>query len=144
MDFTSLTLDPRGIATAVGLGLMIGVVRERLHDTDGATIAGIRTHALVAIVAAVATAFGMLAFLAVLLLVGALGIASYLRTATRDTGVTGEVALLVTVVLSGLAQRDALLAASLGVVVSALLFAKVPLHRFAREVVSGRELQDAL
>ncbi len=140
----AMTLDPRGVATAIGLGLLIGVVRERLHETDGTTIAGIRTHALVAIVTAVATGFGLPALIAVLLLVGALGVASYLRTATRDAGVTGEVALLVTVMLSALAQHDEVLAAGLGVVVAGLLYAKMPLHRFAREVISGRELQDAL
>jgi uncharacterized membrane protein (DUF4010 family) len=143
MDF-DMSLSARGIATAIGLGLMIGVVRERLHADSGSTIAGIRTHALVAIVTAVATGFGAPALVAVLLLVGGLGIASYLRTADKDPGLTGEVALLVTVMLSALAQRDAVLAAGLGVIVGGLLLAKVPLHRFAREVVSGREMQDAL
>ena len=47
-----------GLFTAIGLGLMIGVVRERLHEEDGATIAGIRTHALVAVVTSVAAALG--------------------------------------------------------------------------------------
>ncbi|MEN9705853.1 MAG: hypothetical protein RLZZ393_1732, partial [Pseudomonadota bacterium] len=136
--------SPRGLATAIGLGLLIGVVRERLHKADGATIAGIRTHALVAIVTAVATGFGLPALVAVMLLVGGLAIAAYLRTADRDQGLTGEIALLVTVLLSALAQRDAVLAAGLGVVVAGLLLAKIPLHRFAREVVSAREMQDAL
>jgi uncharacterized membrane protein (DUF4010 family) len=143
MDIT-LTLSARGLVTALGLGLLIGVVRERLHDKDGTTIAGVRTHAMVAIVSAVAASFGSAVLVVALLLVGGLAVVSYLRTTDGDPGITGEVALLVTALLAALAQRDAILAAGLGVVVAALLFAKLPLHRFAREVLSERELQDAL
>jgi uncharacterized membrane protein (DUF4010 family) len=143
MDIT-LAISAQGIVTAVGLGLLIGVVRERLHARDGATIAGVRTHALVAIVSAIAASFGSTVLVAALLIIGGLAIASYLRAADKDPGLTGEVALMVTALLAALAQRDAILAAGLGVVVAALLFAKQPLHRFARDVISEHELQDAL
>ena len=138
------SISVEGLVTAIGLGLMIGVVRERLHAKDGATIAGIRTHALVAIVSAVAASFGVAVLVVALLMIGGLAIASYLRTASKDPGLTGEVALMVTALLAALAQRDAILAAGLGVVVAALLFAKRPLHRFALDVISERELQEAL
>ena len=42
-----------GLLTALGVGLMIGVVRERRHRPD-ATKAGTRTHALVAMLGYVA------------------------------------------------------------------------------------------
>ena len=133
-----------GLFTAIGLGLMIGVVRERLHEEDGATIAGIRTHALVAVVTSVAAALGGAVLMIGLLLVGGLAITSHLKTVARDPGLTGEVALLATALLSALAQRDAMTAAGLGVLVAALLLAKRPLHRLAREIISEHEMQDAL
>ncbi len=133
-----------GLFTAIGLGLLIGVVRERLHAEDGATIAGIRTHALVAVVTAVATALGSAVLLVALALVGGLALTSHLKTVARDPGLTGEVALMATALLSALAQRDTITAAGLGVLVAALLFAKRPLHHLAREVISEHEVQDAL
>lgn len=134
------------LVTAIGIGLLIGVVRERLHaGDDGAVLtAGVRTHALVAILSAVAASFGPAVLAVVLVAVAALGIASYWRTAGHDPGLTGEVALMVTALLAALAQRDAVLATGLGVVVAVLLFAKLPLHHFAREVISPQELRDGL
>lgn len=134
------------LITAIGIGLLVGVVRERLHaGDDGAVLtAGVRTHALVAILAAVAAAFGPIVLAVVLVAVTALGIASYWRTAGHDPGLTGEVALMVTALLAAFAQRNAMLAAGLGVVVAVLLFAKLPLHRFAREIISPQELRDGL
>ena len=141
---SNVFMNLEGLFTAIGLGLMIGVVRERLHEEDGATIAGIRTHALVAVVTAVASALGSAVLLVALVLVGGLAITSHLKTVAKDPGLTGEVALMATALLSALAQRDAITAAGLGVLVATLLFAKRPLHRLAREVISEHEVQDAL
>jgi len=79
-----------------------------------------------------------------LVLVGGLAITSHLKTVAKDPGLTGEVALMATALLSALAQRDAITAAGLGVLVAALLLAKRPLHRLAREIISEHEMQDAL
>jgi len=135
----------QGFVTAIGIGLLIGLVRERLHDQAGKVlVAGVRTHALVAILASVAASFGEAVLVTALLSVAALALASHLRTANEDPGLTGEVALLVTALLGALAQRSAMLAAAWGVVVAVLLQAKLPLRRFAREIISPRELRDAL
>ncbi len=136
--------QPQGLLTAIAIGLLIGVVRERRHTDGGTAVAGIRTHAMVAIAAAVATHLGMPALVAVVLAVGVLALASYLRTRDDDPGLTGEVALLVTAMLAALAQTQATVAAGLGVICAVLLFAKYPLRRFARDIVSERELSDAL
>lgn len=138
-----------GLLTAIAIGLLIGVVRERhaLQSSTpqhGPTAAGLRTHALVAIAAGVAAQLGPPALVATVLAVGALAVVSYLRTRDHDPGLTGEVALLVTTLLSALAQTQTAVAAALAVVAAVLLFAKQPLHRFARDVVSEREVQDAL
>lgn len=132
-----------GLLTALGIGLLIGVVREH-REPDGPIMAGVRTHALVAILAAVAIGFGLWALLAVLAMVGALATASYLRTSREDPGLTSEIALLVTAVLAGLARFQPTIAAALAVVAALLVYAKGPLEHLARRVISPRELSDAL
>lgn len=136
-------ITPQGLFTALGLGLLIGVVRERLHREEVA-VAGIRTHALVALGSAIAAGLGVAVLVTVLVIVGLLGLAAYLRTAAKDPGLTGEFALLLTALLAAFAQTRPVLAAATGVLVATLLFAKRPLQKFARDVVSERELQDAL
>ncbi|WP_206859304.1 MgtC/SapB family protein [Lysobacter changpingensis] len=136
--------DLQGLLTAIAIGLLIGVVRERQHHDGGPVAAGIRTHAMVATAAAVAAGLGPAVLVAVVIAVGVLAVAAYLRTRTDDPGLTGEMALLVTATLAALARTNAAVAAALGVICAALLFAKHPLRRFARDVVSAREVQDAL
>ena len=46
----------KGIMTALGIGLLIGAIRER---NSAAPMAGLRTHALVAVVGAVSIHIGM-------------------------------------------------------------------------------------
>lgn len=129
--------------TALGLGLMIGVVRERRHHPD-LTKAGTRTHALVAVVGCVCWGLGVLPFVAALVVVGALAVMGYVQTADKDPGQTGEVALLMTYVLAGLARQDPPLAAGLAVLAAILLQAKSSLQRLSREWISEREMQDGL
>ena len=57
---------------------------------------------------------------------------------------TGEVALLVTFVLAGLADQEAALASGVGVLVAFFLYAKEPLRRFGRELIREDELKDLL
>lgn len=140
----ALDTNPQGLLTALAIGLLIGVVRERHHLDGTTTVAGVRTHAMVAVAAAVAANLGAAVLVAVVLAVGVLALASYMRTREGDPGLTGEMALLVTTMLAALAQSDASTAAGLGVVSAVLLFAKQPLRRFARDIVSEREVHDAL
>lgn len=133
----------RGLLTALGVGLLIGVVRERHYGQDVGK-AGVRTHALVALLGAVAMGFGTPTFIALLLIVGAYGIAGYWNSRREDPGLTGEVALLVSAMLGALARQEPALSAGLGVVAAILLQAKQPLQRLTRELISEREVQDAL
>lgn len=139
---SALTLS--ALASALGLGLLIGVVRERSHPDPQHAVAGVRTHTIVAIAGALGAALGTIVLVAVLLTVGALAIASYLKTVERDPGLTGEVAIPVTALLGALALAQPGLAAGLSVIVAAALWAKAPLHRLARERISEQELTDAL
>jgi uncharacterized membrane protein (DUF4010 family) len=129
------------LLTALGLGLLIGTVRER-QQADA--LAGVRTHALTALLGAIALKLGTPVFLIMLGLVVGLVLIGYWRSSEQDRGLTGEIALLVTALLGALALDHLRLAAGLGVVVAALLYAKASLHHFTRELLSEREVHDGL
>ena len=132
-----------GLLTALGIGMLIGTVRERLHK-PGVMKAGVRTHAIVGLLGALTFTIGASTFVAALLITGVLIAIGYRHSAQQDPGMTGEFALLLTLVLSGLAMQDASLSAAIGVVVACLLFVKKPLRRFSQEVLTEHELEDAL
>jgi uncharacterized membrane protein (DUF4010 family) len=138
-------IDPalRGLLTALGIGLLIGTVRERAHVNSVAK-AGIRTHALLALLGVMTWELGIAAFVATLFAIGALAVIGYLNTADTDPGMTGEVAILSTFVLGGLAHDQRVLASALGVVIAILLHVKKPLQHLTRERMSEDELNDAL
>ena len=133
-----------GFSSALGLGLLIGLVRERGHGVNAHAIAGLRTHALAALAAAVSAWLGPPVFLLVLGLVGLLAALAYRATHADDPGLTSEIALVLTFLLGGLAMRSAGLATGLAVVVAVLLYAKEPLHRLSRDRLSEREVSDGL
>jgi uncharacterized membrane protein (DUF4010 family) len=132
------------LASAIGLGLLIGAVRERAQPEHPHAAAGVRTHVMVALAGALGAAMGVAVLIAVLLVLGALTVASYVRTAPTDPGLTGEVALPVTALLAALAHSHPGLAAGLAVVVAVLLYAKDPLHQFVRRRLSEQELREVL
>jgi hypothetical protein len=132
------------LSSALGLGLLIGLVRERAHADGPLAIAGLRTHALLALAGAVATLLGHGALLVVLAAVAVLAALAYRATRADDPGLTGEVTLLLTTLLGGLAASSAALATALAVVVALLLYAKAPLHRFSRQLLTEREVSDGL
>jgi uncharacterized membrane protein (DUF4010 family) len=132
------------LASAIGIGLLIGAVRERAQADDGQSVAGVRTHLLIALAGTLGAALGTAVLVAVLLLVGALAVASYVRSGADDTGLTGEVALPVTALIAALAHSHPGLAAGIAVVVAGALFAKRPLHELVREKLSEQELRDGL
>jgi len=135
-----------GFVVALGVGLLIGIDRER-RKGDGATRhpAGLRTFTLASLLGATAMAVGN----EILLAAGVLGMAgfaalSYWRARDSDPGLTTETALVLTTLLGGLAIGQPQFAAGLGVVVAILLAARPALHRFARTVLIDDELRDLL
>ncbi|CAN5909945.1 DUF4010 domain-containing protein [soil metagenome] len=141
-----LHLHVIGFLVALGIGLLIGIDRER-HKGDGAARhpAGLRTFTLAALLGAVALAAGSEVLLAAMAL-GMAGFAglSYWRARDSDPGLTTETALVLTTLLGGLAMREPEFAAGLGVVVAVLLAARSALHLFARSVLTEDELRDLL
>ncbi|HEX7304692.1 MgtC/SapB family protein [Lentzea sp.] len=130
------------LATALAIGLLLGVEREHDNARDSTRPAGSRTFPLIALAGAVGAALGPVALGVALAAVAALVIAWYLRTS--EPGATTEIAALTAFLLGALAWQRPELAVPAGVVVAVLLAAKRPLHRFARNVVSDRDVRDAM
>lgn len=142
-DLQSLAL---GFLVALGIGLLIGIDRERKKgDGPMRAAAGLRTFTLTSLAGALGTAAGGPALLAVV--VGAVTVYagfSYWHGRDTDPGLTTEIALVTTALLGGLAVGEPAFAAGIGVVVAVLLNARAELHWFARSVLTGEELRDLL
>lgn len=134
------------LISAVAIGLLIGAERERRKEEGPSrSAAGIRTFAIVSLIGAVAVAIGNEWLLPVTVVaVAALASVAYLRSAQDDPGLTTEAALIVTLLLGGLAVYYPAVAAALAVVVAVLLASRNKIHRFVSRVLSQDELADAL
>jgi|SRR5271166_644963 uncharacterized membrane protein (DUF4010 family) len=135
-----------GLGVALGVGLLIGLERERAKGAgSGRRPAGIRTFTLASLLGAVAMHLGGVPLLAlatagVMVLVAL----SYVRGHEDDPGLTTEIGLLATPLLGGLAMLDTSLAAGLGAAVAVIFAAKAPLHGFATRILTGAEVTDGL
>lgn len=134
------------LAVALGIGLLIGLERERRKgEGPQRAAAGLRTYAITALAGGISVAAGGVQLLAVTTAgVIVFAAASYLRFRDDDPGLTSEMALVLTVLLGGLALQNPTLAAGLGVVLAGLLAARAPLHHFVRRVITARELNDLI
>lgn len=127
---------------ALAIGLLLGFERERSHRSR--IPAGSRSFALLSLLGAVAASFGTWAVVTGLAGAGVLMAVAYVRTNREDPGTTTEIAALVTFLLGALAYTRPAVAVALAVVVAGLLLSKNRIHRFARDVVSEVELEDAI
>ncbi len=134
------------LVIALGCGLLIGGERERRKGHGPAREpAGIRTFAIASLGGALASLTGGPWLLAAAVLVtGAHTTAAYWRSRKTDPGLTTEIALVVTVILGGLAVKEPAMAAGFSGVVAILLALKAPLHRFVDQALTGDEARDAL
>lgn len=125
------------LALALGLGLLVGLQRERI----GTELAGIRTFALVSVVGAVTgilsqdlggwVVAGALLSLTLLILLGDFAEIRK-RGSETDVGITTEVALLTILLVGVLAGRGSTaLATVVGGATALLLHLKARLHEFA-------------
>jgi uncharacterized membrane protein (DUF4010 family) len=143
-----LIIDPviLNLAVALGIGLLIGVERERRKgEGPSRSPAGIRTFTVTSLVGAISFIVGG----EVLLAVATAGIiiltaAAYWRGHEDDLGLTTEIALILTALLGGLSMQQPALAAGIAVIVAVLLAARSRLHSFVSSVLTDGELNDAL
>lgn len=151
-DLSPLSVSPlfsspaTGMAVALGIGLLIGLERERRkRDSKVGLAGGLRTHAVVALAGALAMQFpGQLLVAAGALFVGALVVIAYWRSQSVDPGVTSEVTLFTTYLLGAYATVQPALAAAIGVVVALTLLLREALHRFVSRTLTEREVLDGM
>lgn len=146
MEYQEL-LDVAGkFATAILLGALVGIEREKRkeeEDDEASDTAGLRTFSLLALFGA---ATGWLAHetdslwipAAGLAIVGVFVVAGYIVTARSDpssTGLTTELAAVIVFLLGAMVTLGHMaLAVGLGVVTAALLAYKKPLHGFVNKL----------
>ena len=134
------------LAVALGIGLLLGVERERRkgEGLDRAA-AGVRTFALVALIGSLSTVIPVPGLpILVGAFVGVLAVVSYARTSSTDPGTTTEIALMVAFLLGMLTQSALSLAAGLAVVITIVLASRDRLHTFVTDVLTEDEFRDAL
>lgn len=134
------------LAAALAVGLLIGVERERNKGQGSRrAAAGVRTFTLISLTGAISLELGGLpALLVATAVVGAFAALSYLRSFRHDPGLTTEVAMLVALLLGGLALRDPQLAAGLAVVVAIILASRTKAHDWIKNVLTDAEVRDGL
>ena len=141
-------MDPAilSIAVALGVGLLVGVERERRKgEGPERGAAGVRTFAITALIGVLA----MLTESSVVVAIAGAAIAAltaiaYLPRRESDPGLTTEVALIATFIVGALAVSRPLLAAGAGVAVALLLASRSALHGFAHRQLSEREVRDGI
>ncbi|MBS1200841.1 MAG: mgtC family protein [Proteobacteria bacterium] len=138
--------DIVGLAAALGVGLLIGLERERSKGTGPhRKPGGIRTFALFALAGAIAAAADNPWLTpAVVLAAGAFAAVAYHHSAAEDPGLTTEIALVVTTLLGILAYSNPVIGAGLGVVVAIMLAARTRLHQFVLDQLNAQEVHDGL
>lgn len=148
-----LSSDTARLAVALGIGLLLGVERERRKEAraGGKAIAGVRTFALVSLMGGLAMVLESEPLLAVVAaFVGLAAVAGYVvgrylhADGHDDPGLTTEAALVTAFLLGALAIKDPTLAAGMGVVVAIILTAREALHAFVARTLTQQELHDAL
>lgn len=140
----------RPFLLAIGIGLLIGIERERAHaDRQVRDPLGSRTFTLLALLGAVASYVDNTSFsVALAVFAGAIIVAGYLRTQLgpegSGVGATTEVAAMVTFTLGYLARYQAALTVMLAVITLVVLALKPRIHQFAQAGLSQKEVSAAL
>jgi uncharacterized membrane protein (DUF4010 family) len=140
------TLGLAGAAAALGIGMLIGLERER-HKGQGElrAFAGLRTYSITALLGYVAQQVGGGLLLG--LIAGCLAVivsTAYWKSREKDPGITSEVALLTVLVLGAWCGVAPELATAIGVVIAGLLAYRDKLHNFARSQLTDVEMRDGL
>ncbi|WLH38080.1 DUF4010 domain-containing protein [Pseudomonas sp. FP2196] len=138
--------DLSGAAAALGIGMLIGLERERHKGTgDARHCAGLRTFAITALLGYVALQIGGALLLGIMAVCVTLLVSiAYWRSLSDDPGVTSEVALLAVLLLGALCGGAPALAIALGVVIAGLLTYREKLHHFANSQLTDTEMRDGL
>lgn len=140
------TLGIAGAAAALGIGMLVGLERER-HKGEGEhrAFAGLRTYSITGLLGYVTQQVGGALLLGLIALCLAVLVSTaYWKRQDKDPGITSEVALLTVLVLGALCAASPALATAIGVVMAGLLVYRQKLHDFARSQLTDAEMRDGL
>jgi uncharacterized membrane protein (DUF4010 family) len=133
------------LAVALGIGLLIGAERERSKGAGPERSSqGIRTFTIASLLGAVSTIINFWLLVTSVICVMVFTAVSSKNQQEKNPGNTSEIALLLTVILGGLAIGQPALSAAIAVSVAILLAAKEPIHGFVMNMVTKDELNDFL
>ena len=134
------------LGAALAVGLLVGIERERSKGQGPRrAAAGVRTFTLIALAGAISLELGgPPAFLVVAAIIGVFAAISYVRTFRHDAGLTTEVAMVITVLLGGLALSEPQVAGALAVVVTIILASRTKVHEWINNVLTDDEVRDGL
>lgn len=134
------------LGVALAIGFLIGIERERSKGTGPQrAVAGLRTFTLICLAGALSLWLGgIYLFIAIGAIVGILIAVGYVRTRDTDPGITTEIAMVITLLLGGLAVREPRLAAAVAVVVAILLAFRSTTHNWVKNVLTDEEVRDGL
>lgn len=135
-----------GLAVALGVGLLVGIERERRKgEGDWRAAAGLRSFAVAALAGGLAQILPSPALVPIgAALVAALAAVSHWKSRSRDPGLTTELALFATYLIGVQSVIAPALGAACGAGLALLLAARRRLHRFATELLSEQELNDGV
>jgi uncharacterized membrane protein (DUF4010 family) len=134
------------LVEALGIGLLIGVERERsTHAPSEGASTGVRTFALASLIGAISMMTGGVPLLMVAVAVIAIArVVLVAQQTEKNIGLTTSLALVSVVLLGALATETAMFAAAVAVVIASLLAARDMLRGFSRSVLTAVELRDGL
>jgi uncharacterized membrane protein (DUF4010 family) len=133
------------LAVAMGVGLLIGAERERNKGAGpNRSSEGVRTFTIASLLGAVSSAFNFWLLVTSIFCVMIFTAIGYFKERDTDPGITTEIALIMAVILGGLAMSAPSLSAAIAVSVAILLAAKEPIHGFVLNMLTKDELTDFL
>lgn len=136
--------------TALVIGLLVGLERERSKNTDGGRpVFGVRTLPLLSLLGALAAYLANEAFTVIIgVFVGIIILMSHVRWGEGSDswriGPTTAVAAMLTFVLGYLAHSNSQIAIVLAVILFTLLAIKARLHTFVRSGITKKEMTAVL
>jgi uncharacterized membrane protein (DUF4010 family) len=143
MPLPTILTAARGLMLALALGFLIGRTRE--PEPGKPPRPGLRDFVIISTLGAVCAVLGMLAVTATAFAAIAIILAVMRAQQTARSGITTEIAALLTFLIGYMALTpQSAIAAGVGIAVGAILATKEQLREFARDVISDREYLDTL